>query len=220
MTVGVFDGVHRGHRALIERVLTFDPRALPVIITFRQNHKKRNPAYPGDINSFRQKIALFESLGISLVVAADLNVSFRHMGGAEFLGLLRERGNMRFLAVGSNFRCGYHLDTDASGIKDMNAREWIPTDIVETLTEDGEVISSSRIRKAIFQGKLGEAQAMLSRPHILDLGDGAGQVLPPPGSYGVKFHERDGSSRAGKIEIEQGGIVDAPPTAEYIEFLA
>lgn len=241
ITVGVFDGVHRGHRALIERIVQYGRGALPVIVTFRQNHKNRNPAYQGDISSFRQRMALFEKLGVELTVAADLSGSFRHMSGEDFLGLLREHGKMRFLAVGSNFRCGYHLDTDAELIRELNGAKGIPTDIVESLMEKGLPISSSRIRAAVSRGELDEATLMLGRRFTFDL-EGAektgqkdaeaalivdalalGRVLPPPGSYRVLLRRGDspvpGEAIPAEITAEQGRLtVPAIPGCEYIEF--
>ena len=231
VTVGVFDGVHLGHKALIERIVK--QRALPVIVTFRQNHKTYSSLYPGDISSFRQKIKIFESLGVGVTIAVDLNDTFRQMGGQEFFRLLREYGKMGFLAVGSNFRCGHNRDTDASAIQQLNAREGIRVDIVETLTEEAEPISSSRIRKSILQGRLREAEAMLGRPFSLDM-EGAdfkahgnlichvsalGRVLPPPGCYSVLLHYKDGSSGKAEIQIERGLIrIPVSRELENIEF--
>jgi len=237
MTVGVFDGVHRGHEALIDRIVRHDPRMIPVIVTFRENHKNRAPAYSGDISSFRQKAALFESRGVAVTVVADLSGSFRRMSGSEFLRLLRERGKMGFLAIGSNFRCGYRLDTDAPMIKKLNAEEGIPTDIVEALAEEGLPISSSRIRRAITQGKLDEAAALLGRPFCLDVSgaevraEGAsgglicrtaalGLVLPPPGRYSVLLRKsNDDPGKRTEITIVEGGIrIPSCHGCEFIEF--
>ncbi|MDR2019154.1 MAG: FAD synthetase family protein, partial [Treponema sp.] len=210
MTIGVFDGVHRGHRVLIDRIVRHNDSSVPVIITFRQNHKKarRGQNYMGDISSFRQKSALVESLGVELMLVVDFSESFRHLPGLEFIRLLEEHGNMSFFAVGTNFRCGCHLDTDAQAIQRINARRGIPTDIVETLMEGPHPISSSRIRGAIAGGNLREAAAMLGGDYTADISDAAvpsggadltwdlasrGRVLPPPGKYPVLLCGKNGS---------------------------
>jgi riboflavin kinase/FMN adenylyltransferase len=237
VTVGIFDGVHRGHQALIGRITRRAPRMTPVVVTFRENHKNRNPAYAGDISSFRQKAALFESRGVAVTVAADLSGAFGRMSGAEFLRLLRERGGMGFLAVGSDFRCGYRLDTDAPAIKKLNAEEGVPTDIVEALAEGGLPVSSSRVRGAIARGELDEAAALLGRRFCLDVSgaeiraEGAGgglicraaalgRVLPPPGRYGVLLRDsgEDPGERA-EVTIGEGSIrIPARRRCEFIEF--
>jgi len=250
ITVGIFDGVHRGHRALIEAVVSQKGRAIPTVITFRRGHHKRAPGggkdYPGDILSFRQKTAIFESLGAALTVVVEFSDSFRRMSGTEFLRLLCERGRMGFMAVGSNFRCGYHLDTDVSAIQELNEQRNIETRVVEPLTEDGRPISSSQIRAAITSGKLAEAAAMLGRPFTVDLAGGAsaistgktsggrlvydiaaeGRVLPPPGRYQVLLLGKDHARRGGmpaEITIEQGRILIAETNNaarfEYVEFV-
>ena len=230
ISVGVFDVVHRGHQALVDRI-TQTAKASPVIITFRQNHKNYTSLYPVDICSFSQKTAIFEALGIAIMVVAELSDSFRRMSGPEFFRLLREHGKMGFLAVGSNFRCGHHLDTDAPAIRQLNSREGIHTDIVETLTDDGTPISSTRIRESIRQGRLTEAAAMLGRPYILDLRDAShdrkgssciysiaplGRVLPPPGEYQVILQENKHRTEA-CIPIEKD-LVQIPHPVEFIEF--
>ena len=164
MTVGVFDGVHRGHRALIERVVSPDrdpAHYTPVVITFRQNHKTEKQA--GCIQTFQQKTAVFESLGIQITLAIDFTESFRRMAGIEFLEILLKHGNPGFFAVGSNFRCGYRLDTDAAAIQRFFTSRQIPVEIVPEVMEDGLPISSSRIRAAIADGDLPLAEKMLDR---------------------------------------------------------
>ena len=247
VTVGIFDGVHRGHRALIEAVVSQRERAVPVVITFRQGrHKKAlsgGKDYPGDILSFRQKMVIFENLGVAITIVVDFSDSFRRMSGTEFLRILCEHGNMVFMAVGNNFRCGYRLDTDASAIKEFNDQRNIQTQIVQPLTEGGKPISSSQIRSAITSGKLREAAAMLGRPFTVDLsndelstnGDisadgcvaynvaGQGRILPPPGKYQVLLLDKNCDHNAGmpsEIKIEEGFIfVKKGDCHHFAEFL-
>jgi len=244
MTVGVFDGVHLGHRALIERVVAHNGKTIPVVVTFRQSNFKKNLGagreYPGDILSFRQKLAIFESLGVSVTIVIDFSESFMRMKGTDFLGILYNHGKMSFLAVGSNFRCGYQLDTDARAIQNFSAAQDIPAAVAEPLTEASQPISSSRIRSAISHGNLKEAQTMLGHPFTVDLAGafvsrtgsgicfdiaGQGRVLPPPGSYQVFLLAENSSGRVKKpaeILIEGGNIVIAgdvaDTAAEYAEF--
>jgi riboflavin kinase/FMN adenylyltransferase len=222
MTVGIFDGVHRGHKALIERITQYDKRFLPVIITFKNSSTKLSR----DILSFRQKMRFFENAGVAVTVVAELTESFKSMKGAEFLAILRECGKMGFLAVGSNFRCGAHRDTDALTIQKLNAQAGISTEIIEVLSEEGQAISASRIRNAIANGRLKEAQGMLGRPFVLDISDAVPEpsvktsadslvfsitslcrILPPPGSYEVLLHTKnDGNVIKAEIQIEEGLI--------------
>jgi riboflavin kinase/FMN adenylyltransferase len=251
ITVGVFDGVHRGHKALIECVVSRKDRSVPVVVTFRQNPCRKTPGdakeYPGDILSFRQKMLIFESLGVSITIVVDFSESFRSKTGMDFLGILQKQGNMGFMAVGSNFRCGYQLDTDAPTLQGFNARQDIETCIVQPITEDNQPISSSQIRSAITRGKLFDAAAMLGRPFILDLcvvshssqgkvtGNnivydiaGQGRILPPSGKYSAFLHRKKNRQDVkAQIEVcvEHGSIIiskdslDDKACLDSLEFL-
>jgi FAD synthase len=160
VTIGVFDGVHRGHQALIERVVAHNADNMPVVITFRENHKKEEAE---NIQTFRQKLAVFESMGIKITLAVDFTEEFRRMSGIEFLEILLKCGNVGFLAVGNGFRCGYQLDTDAAAIQKFFTAQNIPVEIVHEVLEGGLPISSSRIRAAIASGDFSLAEKMLGR---------------------------------------------------------
>jgi len=242
LTVGVFDGVHRGHQALIQRVVSHDKRYVPVAITFRQNHKKAHAGggrhYPGDIQTFRQKIAVFARLGLAITLVVEFTEAFRRMSGADFLRILHERGNMGFIAVGSDFRCGYRLDTDAHAIQQFYASRNIPAEIVEDIMEGSRPVSSSRIRAAITHGKLREAAQMLGVPFTLDLGGAVdysggrqvyriaelGRVLPPPGIYPALLRKNpEDSGTAAEIIVDKDSVRIPEPLAvqcwEFAEFI-
>jgi len=261
ITVGIFDGVHRGHRALIERVVSY-PSTMSVAITFKQsNHKKvqtdgqgypegnlgpDGPRWrvPGDILSFRQKTAIFKSLGISMTVVIELTEEFMQMSGPDFLRILGEHGNMGCMAVGNNFRCGHRLDTDAQAIREFNLKQGVTTSIVQSLTEGGEPISSSRIRTAIAAGELRQAAAMLGYPFTVDISDAAkeaagtanggvayniaaqGRILPPPGKYPVVLLGKNGQiiRRPADVLIAEGRVIvgrnlaDGSVCWKFVEF--
>jgi riboflavin kinase/FMN adenylyltransferase len=160
MTVGVFDGVHRGHQALIERVVSHNINYTPVIITFRENHKTGNRDRK-DIHGFRERLLMFEKLGIQIVIIADLTEKFRRMPGIDFLEIILKRGRIGFFAAGSDFRCGYHLDTDTQAIQKFFASHNIPAGIVPQVMEGSLPVSSSRIREAIAEGHTELAEKML-----------------------------------------------------------
>jgi len=168
MTVGVFDGVHRGHQALINRVVSHNTDCggasvgkTSVVVTFRENHKTEEDT--DNILSFGQKAAMLEKLGVEILLVVDFTESFRRMGGIEFLEILLLHGNIGFFAVGSGFRCGYQQDTDAQAIRDFFVSRNIPVEIVPEVMEGSLPVSSSRIRNAIAQGDLQLAKTMLGR---------------------------------------------------------
>jgi riboflavin kinase/FMN adenylyltransferase len=229
MTVGVFDGMHLGHQALIKRVVSHDTDNVPVVITFRQNHKTGKNSE--NIQTFRQKAASFEHMGIKIILVADFTESFKRMAGIEFLELLLQHGKIGFFAVGSRFRCGHRLDTDAAMIQKFFASRNIPVEIMPEVTEGNLPVSSSRIRQTIKSGNLKEARAMLGRPYTLDLAglsSGAGLpglVLPPPGRYSVLLREKpEDTGTEAEILIERGSVRKLEPFArsrgEYAELVS
>jgi len=158
VTVGVFDGVHRGHQALIANIVSYNAEYVPVVITFRE------PKITDSIQSFRQKAEMLESLGVKILVVIDFTESFRQMTGVEFLEILLKHGNIGFFTVGSNFRCGYRLDTGAKEIRTFFNSHNIPVLILLEVMEDSLPISSSRIRSAVNSGDFRLAEVMLGRP--------------------------------------------------------
>ncbi|MDR3130289.1 MAG: hypothetical protein LBU18_01950 [Treponema sp.] len=200
MTIGVFDGVHRGHKALIERTLDRGGPCAPVIAVFRENPKKA-----GNILSFRQKAALIESLGAEFILRIDFTERLSRLPGLEFIRLLEERGNLAFLALGRNFRCGFHRDTGAEEIQRMG----VPTGIVEAVMEGSSPISSSRIRQALAEGRLEEAASMLGRNYTVDISEAnraaSSLILPPPGRYAVLLHA--GKNEAMAAPAAEAGLL-------------
>jgi len=172
MTVGIFDGVHLGHQALLKRVVSYNTDFISVVITFKDNHKtaisEERDNYK-DIQSFKERIEKFESMGIQITIVVDFNEDFKHMTGIEFLKLLLNHGNVGFFAAGSNFRCGFKMDTDAEAIIKFFASYNVCAEIVSDVcypmdnTDNSQPISSSRIRKAIAAGNIELAEKMLNR---------------------------------------------------------
>ena len=163
ITVGVFDGMHIGHREIIKLVVQRGPN--PTVITFRENPKKQlSPdGMYNDLFTLEEKLRSFEELGICRVVLIDFSEEFSKMRGRLFIDLLQDPGKMVYLAIGSNFRCGHRKDTGAGSIKEINEKKGIPTDIVPPVFFFNEPVSSSRIRSAIHRGDLKLAAHLMGR---------------------------------------------------------
>jgi riboflavin kinase/FMN adenylyltransferase len=241
MTIGVFDGVHRGHQVLITKVV--QQGLMSTVLTFRQSPKRiLNPeAYRGDIVSLSQKLSIFEALGVSQTILIDFSGDFSTLKGREFMEVLIARGKLAYLAIGSNFRCGYRLDTDAACISTMNAARGITTEVVPQVEEGALPISSSSIRAAIGAGDFALARAALGKNVAIDLegivptpGRGglffnlasSSRVIPPEGHYKVILHPQGETQEGtvGEISISAGTIFipsngNVPSHVGYIEFV-
>jgi riboflavin kinase/FMN adenylyltransferase len=232
VTIGVFDGIHLGHQELIKKIVEHGPN--PTVVTFRENPKKITApdTYEGDIFSLKQKMKVFEQLGIRQVVLIDFNENFSKLRGTQFLDLIEERIKMVFLAIGSNFRCGYQKDTNANYIKEMNKRKGIPTELVKPVKVTGKLVSSSRIKSAIIAGDLKQAAILLGRNVELDL-EGlvstenvydlrpVHRIVPGNGTYSVVVSPGGIKCRAktenGKVYLDStAGTYGQPESLEFI----
>lgn len=199
ISVGSFDGLHKGHKLLIEKLKTASrekglksgvvsfSRPLPGI--------KHSSDYMGDLSTLSQRIALFEKIGLDFVIVVDFDDSFASMMGADFLNILLNVCNMEVLAEGIDFRCGYKGATDAQAIRYWANKNGVETVFMDPVyfregTEEEERISSSYIRTMIQKGFFTTANELLERPYELDIATlrRAGsekftQLLPPDGLY-------------------------------------
>jgi FAD synthase len=198
-TIGVFDGLHIGHRQLISRVIGQDGLS-SIVFTFRVNPKRllSPDSFAGELSTLAQKLDLIAAMSADIAVLIDFSGDFSKLPGRQFLAMLREGAQLRRIAVGANFRCGHLLDTDAEGIRLFCRECGVEMEALSAVTWAGHPVSSSRIRKSIRDGRLEDAAAMLGRSYELDLRGhkaagngiwalGSDQVLPPAGRYDASF---------------------------------
>jgi FAD synthase len=164
LTIGVFDGVHLGHQALIQRICSVP--FLPAVITFRQNPLSilRPDAYTGDILTLEQKLQVLEAYGVQLTVLIDFSVKFSTIRGRDFIELLLGCRPVKLIALGRNFRCGQGLDTGADEIQKLARERGVDVWIAPPVMDGGLPVSSSRIRQDIAAGRVAEAERLLGRP--------------------------------------------------------
>jgi riboflavin kinase/FMN adenylyltransferase len=208
-SVGVFDGVHRGHQRLLSLVKAKTPSMESCVITFRENPKRilRPNSFKGSIFSLEKKLQILESEGLDICVLIDFSADFGTLSGAEFLGLLK-KAQVGFLTVGPNFRCGYKMDTNAARLAELCVGLGIEAVVAEPVLYSGHPISSTRIRNAIVEGRLTEASDMLGRPYEIEY-EVEAEI---PG-----FNEDDSKAREGKAGLILRPRQDSllPPDGRY-----
>jgi riboflavin kinase/FMN adenylyltransferase len=188
-TIGNFDGVHRGHQAILARVLerarvtggtslviTFDPHPLKVLAPERA---------PRTIATRRQKLASFEAAGIDAVLALPFDQSLAAVSAEAFVADYLAKGlRLKEAYVGGNFNFGRGREGNADTLVALCARHGIVAGVVPEVLFLGSPVSSSRIRRAVLAGEVELARALLGRPYGIDgivehgAGRGAGLGIP------------------------------------------
>ncbi|MGH2978326.1 MAG: bifunctional riboflavin kinase/FAD synthetase [Solirubrobacterales bacterium] len=169
VALGTFDGVHRGHRRVIgsaverarERglasmVATFDPHPLRVL---------RPEQPPRLLTTTDQKIDLISELGVDELVAIPFTPELSRQSAEDFCEqVLAGTLAARSVSVGANFRFGHGAAGDAALLR---ARPEFETEVVDLVQEDGDSISSSRIRGLLAEGEVAHAAELLGAPYSL-----------------------------------------------------
>lgn len=168
--LGFFDGVHLGHRAIIDQgkqkaaqlclplyVHTYDLPPMNLI---------KHAGAVKELSPLPQKAALFEEAGVDVVAVSRFDERLMRMDGSQFFyDILIGRLHARHLVIGYNHRFGYKGSTDAKALEALCERSGIGLSVVSAVSlPDGRAISSSAIRNALTRGDTALAQRMLGRP--------------------------------------------------------
>ncbi len=173
IALGVFDGVHRGHRHLIAMLKeASQQRGLrPCVFSFSYetgigfNDRKVNHDF---LMTDDEKIAVLEELGIQDVFLIPLTSEFCHLSPTAFLtDVLMNQLGTKLLAIGEDGRFGWGGRGDASFLKDFSENSSLESLIVPDLLWQGTKVTSTRIREALADGHVEEAAEMMQRPYYL-----------------------------------------------------
>ncbi|MDP8956089.1 MAG: bifunctional riboflavin kinase/FAD synthetase [Actinomycetota bacterium] len=189
VTIGFFDGVHRGHQAVIGRaVQAADGDGLtPVAVTFDRH--PREVLTPGNVppllTTLERKSALIEELGVDVLVVLEFTEDFSRWSPEEFVAkALVERLKIAHALVGSNFTFGHKAKGNLAVLTELGAWYGFTVEGVPLFTIDGRPVSSSSIRTALLEGDLAWPTLALGRRFIVDgrvvrgAGRGAGLGFP------------------------------------------
>jgi riboflavin kinase/FMN adenylyltransferase len=189
VTIGVFDGVHRGHQALIGRALSrARDLGLPlVVVTFDPHPSEvvRPGSHPPVLTPVWRKAELVESLGVDAFCVLPFTTEFSRLHADEFVHVvLVERLHAAAVVVGENFRFGHKAAGDLALLRTLGSRFGFSTEGVGMLRDDDVTLSSTFVRSSIDAGDVGQAAKALGRPHRIDgivvRGEGRGRQLGFP----------------------------------------
>ncbi|RLK48624.1 riboflavin kinase/FMN adenylyltransferase [Alkalispirillum mobile] len=219
LTIGNFDGVHLGHQAMLDTLCINAERlgVPPALLTFEPHPLEalRPEQAPTRITPLRDKLAALADTPLARVLVARFGPDLSGMSAEAFIEtLLIERLGVRFLLIGDDFRFGRARAGDFSMLAAAAERHGFELDRLETLaTEDGERISSTRVRGALAEGDLAEAEDLLGRPYELSgrvvRGDAIGRQLGFR-TANIAFRPNQRPALGGIFTVSVEGVADRP----------
>jgi len=196
LAVGVFDGVHLGHQALIRGLVggaqaagatpiaaTFDP--LPAQVLAQDPPQSTLADAP-------ERAALLEHAGARAVIVFTFDKAFSQQSAEAFIKRVTSAGDVQRIVVGPDFQFGHGREGAVPALRTLGERYGFAVTVVEPIALGGAVVSSTRIRQALREGDLDTAQALLGRPYSVSgtivrgeqrgraLGFPTINVAPPP----------------------------------------
>lgn len=226
VTIGNFDGVHRGHQALVAAavgraraaqgkavVLTFDPHPARVLAPERELAALTTPA---------QKAELLAALGVDVVAVLPFTAELARRSAVDFAReVLAEAIGARHVVVGRSFRFGHRQEGDAAALARLGDALGFGVEALDAVLDEGRPVSSSRIRDALAAGDVARAAALLGRAYFVDgtvvEGDRRGRtigfptanvepdggILPARGVYAGRCRLPDGGARTAVVNVGQ-----------------
>jgi riboflavin kinase/FMN adenylyltransferase len=216
VTIGSFDGLHRGHQLLIEKVRAYanEGGLRSAVLTFRPHPAKvLAPLYsPPLLMSPERKVRALESLGLDTTLVQHFDQGFADLPAADFSKrVLAEGLCARRVVIGDDFTFGRDRLGMAEDLLELGRQHGYEVEIVRRLSVEGMLVSSTRVRSFLLQGKVRGAALLLGRPHRIQgevvKGRGRGstlgfptanvksdaEILPARGVYVCHFHVQNES---------------------------
>lgn len=198
LSIGNFDGFHRGHQALVARLREHAqrlgvPAAVQVFEPTPREFFAKGTA-PGRIETFRGKLAALERAGVERVLCVRFGKKFAAIAAEQYVDeVLVNKLGMRAVVIGDDFRFGAGRGGDVALLRQLGARRGFVTDILGTVEIGGLRASSSALREALARPDLARAEELLGRPYSLcgrvRRGQMLGRKLGMP-TLNVRLHRR------------------------------
>lgn len=172
LTIGNFDGVHRGHQAMLERTVAraCEQRLESCVLTFEPHAREFfTPATaPARLTRLRDKLELMAAAGVGRVHVARFDAKLASLTAERFVDLYIAHGlRAAWLIVGRDFRFGARRDGDFTLLGELAARHGFELEAMPEVALQGERVSSSAVRAALAAGDLAGAERLLGRPYVM-----------------------------------------------------
>ncbi len=169
MTFGKFDGIHRGHKMLLDTLLDKkkdDYKA--VVFTFDIPPRKEVSNDEGAVlTTNEEKRHIFENLGIDYVVECPFTAEIRNMEAVDFIRMIVDKLHVKFMVVGTDFHFGHNRRGDYKLLMEYADVFGYEVQVVEKIQCDGRDISSTFVREEIKAGNIEKANELLGVPYFI-----------------------------------------------------
>jgi len=172
LTIGNFDGLHLGHRAMLARLATkaCDMSLPAAVMTFEPHPRElfTPEQAPARLTSFREKLALLEACSVDRTYVCRFDRKLAALTAEEFIDVILVRGlSVRHVIIGDDFRFGKGRGGDFALLERAGLKRGFTCEAMHTVEVDGERVSSSAVRDALAEGDLEHAARLLGRPYVI-----------------------------------------------------
>ena len=187
LAVGVFDGVHRGHQQIIDRLVTgTTQQGVPsVLLTFDPHPAKvfgrgeiKLLTLPGE------RARLLGNLGVDVVITHPFDMDVANTSAFDFMKRLKTQLGLAHLVLGYDSTLGKDREGNAARLTEIGSELGYSVEVVSALSDESGVISSTEIRKLVAVGKMHEAASLLGHPYqlqgLVSVGDQRGRTIGFP----------------------------------------
>ena len=167
LTIGVFDGVHAGHRYLLEKLQqrASEKNLLSGVVTF--NPHPQSVLHPHNqlpwLSNLEDRVRAFQELGVKIIVVLTFTRRVAQLGAREFISLVKKQLRMRGIMVGPDFALGRGREGNIDLLRALGREMEISVEVIPAYTINGEVVSSTLIRRVLAQGDMRKVKRLMGR---------------------------------------------------------
>jgi riboflavin kinase/FMN adenylyltransferase len=171
LTIGVFDGVHLGHKHLISQLTDAAKKQglLSVVITFYQHPQEvlaPETKLPF-LTNLNTRTVLLKNEGVDVVIPLSFTPELAQLSPRQFLNLLQKYLRMRGLVIGPDFALGQHREGNIDTLRSLGKEMDFSVTVIPPMIMDGEVVSSTTIRATLAKGDMKKIHKLMGRPFSL-----------------------------------------------------
>jgi riboflavin kinase/FMN adenylyltransferase len=171
LTIGVFDGVHAGHRYLLKGLQhqAAEKNLLSGVVTF--NPHPQSVLHPGDqlpwLSNLEDRVTTFQQLGLNIIAVLTFTPELAQLSARDFISLIKKYLKMRGIMVGPDFALGRGGEGNINLLRTLGDEMEFTMEVIPPYTINGEVVSSTLIRQALVQGDMKRVEKLMGRRFYL-----------------------------------------------------